>query len=69
MTDEEFEGLRRPYIELLEALQREYQKAAEPYIKRLIELETLRPRHLVIREEMLQFINAASETVSEVRHD
>lgn len=46
------EEQRRYLIEQIAIIQREYEKAIEPYIKRLVEIEAMRPPgHLILTGE------------------
>lgn len=56
MNDEEYEDLRRLHIEVIMNLEREYRKAIEPYLKRLSDLDAIRPRSYLVREGALRFL-------------
>lgn len=59
MTEQEFEELRRPYVEQLAAIQADYRRMAQPVIAILTELERYRPviHRYVIVDSMLQEIS------------
>jgi hypothetical protein len=52
VSDEKLDEMLRHYHSLLAELQDSYRKAAQPYVKRILEIEDLRPRRLVIDPEI-----------------